>query len=351
MKRYLYLFFILILLSSCDWNTDSFIYIYDGTPQGPEITNAVTSANYIYTGTGSTVYGPSSIKPTDPGNYLVSVTGNTGFNPPDDGYSDSKSFQIIVSATVSISVPAASLTSCLGSSSNSASFIVTGSSLTESVTITAPTGFDISTSPDDFYSSNLTLTNNSTISQTLYVRLNYDAIVGVNIGTITATTTGVSDATSTISGTVLSLPVLSTNAINLCTEATYLITVTSEIPLDNAWSATGEISVNNGYVTAGTVPGAYTVSYTDGCGKTISATADVVASPVAPAIADGLASYKFDGTPQGPTANLFMGYNGFDYSSTIKPTEPGYYKSNSQLGNSAGCPFQFYIFRCTTCTN
>ena len=71
-----------------------------------------------------------------------------------------------------------------------------------------------------------------------------------------------------------------------------------------------------------------------------------------PANACGLASYKINNTnpiPQGPTASLYVGYNGFNYTSATKPTNTGYYKANNQSSNSAGCPYPFYIFRCTTC--
>ena len=254
--------------------------------------------------------------------------------------------------TVTISAPIGSLSSCLGSSSVPTTFGITGEYLTESVTITAPTGFEISTFSDDLYSSSLTLTNTTTLSQTLYIRLNFEASIGVNVGTITATTLGVSDVTSTISGTVLSLPVLSANTITLCKEATYLLTVTTVIPVDDGWRATGAITVSNGTITAGTVTGTYAVNYTDGCGQIASATVNVTSIADAPAITDAKASYKYDGSPKGPaSANFFTGYNGFDYSSASQPTEPGYYRANSQVGGSAGCPTLFYIFRCTTCGN
>jgi hypothetical protein len=114
------------------------------------------------------------------------------------------------------------------------------------------------------------------------------------------------------------------------------------------------IIVNNGYVTAGTTPGTYTVSYTDGCAQTVSASVTVGNSDISPAIT-GLASYKISNTnpiPQGPTANLYIGYNGFNYySTTTPPTKPGFYRANNvDLSNkTAGCPFPFEIFRCTTC--
>ena len=419
-------------------------------------------------------------------------------------------------ASLNISTPIATLTSCSGSSSISpTTFDVIGSDLTASVTITVPSDFEISTSSNGTYTSSLTLTNTSTVSQTLYVRLNSSATAGGKTGTITATSTGASDATTSVSGTVNgiptisigkadvsgyfindaiicngasvtltasgttatyswstgesstsitksptitttytvtatnscfsntasvtvsvndlptvgitetdvsgsvnndsrickggsaiitatgdansylwsviggtsisntispltnttytvtgtsaagcsnitsviitveALPTLSLGSISLCTEATFLITNTTSMPVDNGWSVSGTITVNNGYITAGTTPGSYSVSYTDGCAQTASATVTVNNSDNGvTAITDGQASYKINNTnpiPQGPTASLYMGYNGFNYSSTTRPINTGFYRANNVSGSSAGCPYPFYIFRCTTC--
>lgn len=248
-------------------------------------------------------------------------------------------------------MPTATLTTCIGNSSTPASLGLTGLGLTASVTITAPENFEISTNSDDTYSSSLTLTNSNTVSQTLYIRLNSTAADGIYSGTITATSTGVTDAIATISRTVLSKPSLSTSAISLCSDATYLITKTSAIPaVGNGWTVSGAITVNDGCVTAGATPGNYTVSYTDGCAQTASSTVLVSPTSNLSVITDGQASYKFDGTPKGPSsASYFMGYNGFTYSSPEKPTNTGFYKANNQFGSEGGCPFTFYIFRCTTC--
>ena len=352
MQRYLFLFFVLIMLSSC-WDTDIFTYAYDGQPHGPirSINDADQTANYIYTGTGETNYGPSSTKPINRGTYSVYVSG---LDRNGKAYNDSHAFEIV--SRLTLNIPTATLTACIGNSSNPASLRVTGLGLTSSVTITAPENFEISTNSGDSYYSSLTLTNSNTVSQTLYIRLNSTAAVGINSGTITATSSDVTDAMTTISGTVLSKPSLSTNAISLCTDATYLITKTSAIPaVGNGWTVSGTITVNDGYVTAGATPGNYTVSYTDGCANTASATVLVSLTSNLPKITDGQSSYKISNSnpqPQGPlgSGNVnYVGYNGFNYYSTTKPTNTGYYKANNQSGNNAGCPYPFYIFRCTTC--
>jgi hypothetical protein len=409
-----------------------------------------------------------------------------------------------------ITTPLATLTNCFGASSSPTSFDVSGDNLTASVTISAPSDFEISTDPGGTYSPSLTLTNTTNVSKTIYVRLSAAASVGSITGTITATSSSTT-ATTTVSGTVYaiptisilkadlsgitindgiicngasatltasggstylwstgestasitksptnttiytvsgttsagcsnitsvtvtvnpiptisisesdasgssnndskvciggiatltaiggstyswstlenaslinpsissnttytvtgttagcsntasititveSLPSLSYNSISLSNESTYLITKTTSVSSDESWSVTGANTVNNGYVTAGTTPGTYTLSYTDGCAKTVSATITVSSTSTLPSITDGLASYKFNNNPQGPLGSgnvIYMGYNGFNYYSTIRPTNTGFYRANNVSGSSAGSPFSFYIYRCTTC--
>jgi hypothetical protein len=344
-SKWLVLFFILVSLTSCGWDTDTFIYTYNGSRQGPRVINLGIYAGYEryeYEGI-SLIYPSTSQKPIEPGTYKVRVyEGSTLF--------ETKTFSIIQSNNISLSIPAATLTSCLGSSSTPTTFGVTGSGLTASLTISAPSNFQISTSSGGFYSTSLTLTNTTNVSETLYVRLSHLAPVASTItGTITATSSGTT-ASTTVSGTILANPTLSTNTIIICKQATYLITKTTDMSLNGSWAVSGTITVNNGYVTAGTNAGNYVVSYTDGC-ATVSATVAVGDSDISPAIT-GQASYKINNTiplPQGPTASLYVGYNGFNYYSSTPPTKTGFYKANNQSGNSAGCPYPFEIFRCTTC--
>jgi len=171
--------------------------------------------------------------------------------------------------------------------------------------------------------------------------------------TVTGTSAaGCSNITS-VNITVETLPTISVSSISLCAESTYLIAKTTSISNNESWSVSGTITVNNGYVTAGTTQGTYTVSYTDGCAQTVSASVTVGNSDNGVSgVSGGQASYKISNSspiPQGPTANVYVGYNGFNYYSTTKPTNTGYYKANNQSGNNAGCPYPFYIFRCTTC--
>jgi len=280
------------------------------------LTASGTTASYLW----STSDINSSITPSPSTNTTYTVTGTTS------GCSNTASMTVTVNAIPTISI---SESDASGSDDNDRKICKDGiATLTASETAAE---YLWSTSDDS-----ISITP-SPSSNTTY--------------TVTGTTSGCSN-TASITITVESLPTLSFNSITLCNESTYLITNTTSLPNNESWSVSGNINFNNGYLTAGTIPGAYTVSYTDGCAQTVSATVNVAPTSILPAITDGQASYKFDGTPKGPSsASYFVGYNGFSYSSPNKPTNTGYYKANNQSGSEAGCPYTFYIFRCTTCSD
>ena len=260
-----------------------------------------------------------------------------------------------VLSELTISTPIATLTSnCEGVPSAHTTFGVNGSGLTTPVIITSPSNFEISTSSSGSYSTSLTLPQASTVSQTVYIRLSSAATTNGASGTITANSSSLTPATTTVSSTTVAAPLFAfTGPYTICSEGTYAVSLTVANSY-NGWSTSSNaISVNSaGYVTAGTVTGTYTVSYTDGCAQTASATVTVSSTSNLPAITDGLASYKFNNNPQGPIGSgyvNYVGYNGKVYFSQTRPIKTGFYKANNVSGSSAGSPTEFYIFRCTTC--
>jgi hypothetical protein len=269
---------------------------------------------------------------------------------------------IVSPPTLLLTAPSSTLTSnCSGVPSSPTTFGINGSGLFSDVLVSAPSGFEISNISNESYGSSLTLSPDvsNTISSTIFIRLSSNATNSVS-GTITAysTTDGSSISSSTtVSSTTLSSPSFNVSSYTICKESSYLISLTideNSVINSNGWSTSSNaISVNgSGYVTAGTVTGTYSVSYSDACAQTVSANVTVSSTSTLPAITDGLASYKFNNNPQGPLGSgdvIYMGYNGFNYYSATKPTKPGFYRANNVSGNSAGCPYAFYIFRCTTC--
>jgi hypothetical protein len=139
--------------------------------------------------------------------------------------------------------------------------------------------------------------------------------------------------------------------ITICVNGSYYLnpsTTDGTFSSDNTAIATVNSS---GYVTGVSV-GTTIVSLVATGGGTVSAAVTVVASSSLN-ITDPLAqsSYKFNNNPQGPIGgtNNYLGYNGYYYSSQTRPISAGFYRASNQSGNEAGCPYEFNIFRCTTC--
>lgn len=323
-------------------------------------TGQITGANSVgicSSNLGSSIinclYSPSSWNTTNANSVLIGV--GTIWNISVSPYT----LTLITSPpTLILTAPLARLTSnCQGINSPSTTFGIDGLGLAGDVILIAPSGFEISTVSNTSFVSSISIPRDETlytVSSTVYIRITSSSVNGIS-GIITASSLGATNATTTVSSTTRAAPLFSvTGPYTICSEGTYAVSLTVANSY-NGWSTSSPtISVNSsGYVTAGTVTGNYTVSYTDACAQTASATITVNNSDNSvTSIAGGQASYKINNTnpiPQGPTASLYVGYNGYNYFSATKPTNTGYYKANNQSGSSAGCPFPFQIFRCTTC--
>jgi hypothetical protein len=141
--------------------------------------------------------------------------------------------------------------------------------------------------------------------------------------------------------------------ITLCLNGSYYLAPSTTSGTFSSLDPTIATVNSSGYVTAGAITGTTIVSFLlDGGSATVSATVNVVASSSLN-ITDPLAqpSYKFNNNPQGPIGgiNNYVGYNGYNYSGQARPISPGFYRASNQLGDAAGCPYEFNIFRCTTC--
>jgi len=229
------LFFILISLASCNWDTNTFIYTYNGSPQGPQLSNLFehNSARYEYEGISPTT--PiNSQKPTLPGTYEVRVYDGTTLK-------DTRRFSI-TPPTFGNPGP---ITICVNGS-----YFLNPSTTNGTFSTTSP--------------------NIATVNSSGYV-------TGVSLGTTTVSLVGTVTATVTV--------------------------VASLSPSLNITDPSAQ------------------------------------------------ASYKFNNNPQGPVGGLnnYVGYNGFSYSSQARPIKTGFFRASNQLGDAAGCPFEYDIFRCTTC--
>ncbi len=152
-------------------------------------------------------------------------------------YSDAKNI-IIRKPLTSSSGTLNALSNCEGTASSEESFTATGDYLTGDMTISAPTGYEISTtSGSGFTSSDLTLSpSDGAVSQTVYVRVGSGTSNGSPSGNVTTSTTynleGVSTTTTetfAASATVAAPPSITTAtdltaAANTCGETELTIT-------------------------------------------------------------------------------------------------------------------------------
>jgi len=97
-----------------------------------------------------------------------------------------------------------SLASIEGSSGTSQSYTVSGSNLTGSITVTAPTNFEISLNNSIFAGSQTISPTSGSVSQAVYVRIKSTAPLGSVSGTITHSGGGATTQNLSVSGTVTS---------------------------------------------------------------------------------------------------------------------------------------------------
>jgi hypothetical protein len=104
--------------------------------------------------------------------------------------------------TISLSGSLTSFNTTTGTASASQSFTVSGSDLTGNVTLTAPTGFELSTNNSSFSSPVVVPASGNLSLTTIYVRVSSSAEVGSLSGNITATSSGANNQSLPVSGNV-----------------------------------------------------------------------------------------------------------------------------------------------------
>uniref|UniRef100_UPI0030EBC11C beta strand repeat-containing protein n=1 Tax=uncultured Flavobacterium sp. TaxID=165435 RepID=UPI0030EBC11C len=111
-----------------------------------------------------------------------------------------------VVATPTITVDSSSITSfttCSGIASAEQTISISGIDLTNDVTVTAPTGFEVSLTSGSGFASSVSITASGTLSATtVYVRVTNSATSGAISETLTMASTGATDQTVNLSGIV-----------------------------------------------------------------------------------------------------------------------------------------------------
>jgi hypothetical protein len=127
------------------------------------------------------------------------------------------------SPVISFTGAPSALSTSVGSASTTSSFSVSGADMTAGITVTAPTGFEVSTSSNASFSSNLTVGAAGTIASTpVYVRIPASATSGNYTGNITLSSTGATSKNIAVTGTVTaSTPVISVSGSLTALSTTY----------------------------------------------------------------------------------------------------------------------------------
>lgn len=149
------------------------------------------------------------------------ATGNDTFTYvaiDDDGFEDQTpaTYTIRLSSPgVNISGSLSSFSVCAGATYVPQSFTVDGSALTADIVITAPTGYEISTTSGSGYSNTLSLTqtSGSVASTTIYVRLTASAS-GSPSGNLTVASIGITTQNIAVSGSVNDVPSVAIDETN-----------------------------------------------------------------------------------------------------------------------------------------
>jgi hypothetical protein len=289
-----------ITVSGTASSTPSSPVTYDNTRYGSgSITLSATvtagaTADWYNALTGGTLLQSSSLT------YSPTITQTTSF------YVEARTTlgsclsasRTLVTASVGSQITVSSnaldaFSTCANSASSSKSFTVSGAGIVGTITLTAPSNFEISRSSSSGYSSTLSLTasSNTVANTTIYARLTSSA-TGTPTGTITITSSGASSQNVSVSGTVNVLPVATavtgsgngTERINIGVTVSpsgtadwYTTSTTTNI----ISGATGTLSYTTPYLTSTTHYWALARNATTGC---VAASRTDVAALVSPII-------------------------------------------------------------------
>ncbi|WP_293890837.1 YDG domain-containing protein, partial [Flavobacterium sp.] len=244
------------------------------------------------------------------------------------------------------------------------SFNVSAQSLTDVITVAAPSGFEVSLSSGSGYATSITLGGAGNVSSTpIYVRLAATTGAGTYSGNITLNSTGATEVTIATASSIVApkgLTISGLTGVDKTYDTTTTATVSGTATL-NGIVGTDDVTVNSSTVTYnfatattgtnkpitalgfslnGTAAGNYTVAQPTGITANITKAASSIS-------VTGSSSFIYNGTAQGPNTSSVTGstgaisysYNGVSPTvygpSTTRPTNAGSYKVNATVVSDA----------------
>ncbi|MCU0444680.1 MAG: YDG domain-containing protein [Microscillaceae bacterium] len=163
---------------------------FNGVGEGTPISHTLTEYTRNITGTGSLM----DLRITMATNSIVEEYGIDNFRLVEN----------IPAATITTSGTLSALSTTYGTASSNTTFTVAGTGLSAGITVTAPSGFEVSTSAGSGFASSIVVGSAPTVSTTtIYVRLASTTVPNTYSGNVTcastgATTQNIATASSTV---------------------------------------------------------------------------------------------------------------------------------------------------------
>ena len=297
------------------------------------------------------------------GNYTLevfsSILTNCGGEKFSSNLGNNYKATFTITPTISTSGSLSSVSTTYGTASSNTSFSLSGTKMSSAITVTAPTGFQVSTSAGSGFANNISVGAAGTISSTtVFVRLAATTAFGNYSGNIVISSTGatsvnVATVTSSVNTAALNINGVSANNKNYDGNTSATLTGTAAyVGLQNGetFSVSGSpvATFNNANagtnkpvtVTGYTAPNAnYTVSQPSGLTATIIAAAVAITPTAAQSKTYGAAdpSFTFTASPSVVTTGALSrvaGENVGSYNYTLGTLSAGSNYSLSLSGSN-----------------
>jgi hypothetical protein len=229
--------------------SNNFTNTVKGYRNGTEVAST-TFNGYSNTYTPMTIVLNSAFNNVDEVRFYISSIGYIPMGLATNHSINSIKVSTPIPAVITTAGTTTAFSSCAGTVSAAQSFTVAGTGLTANIRVTAPTGFEVSTTAGSGYGAFVNLIQTSGIVNTtnIYTRLSITA-TGAPSGNVACTSTWATTKNVAVSGTVNALPTLTQSASpEICAGSTSFsipYTATTNTPTTYSISGAGITSINN----------------------------------------------------------------------------------------------------------